>query len=288
MKILITGAYGFFGQNLSKYLYTNLQTSSYIYNLNGKKGVDLKNEEQVEITLKDFNPDIIIHLAANPRGNAGLEAMLDNVQGTHNLVHHAPQNCHFIFASSIVVYGDYHCYNFLEDMQPKPTSLYALSKYNAENIVNRYERIGKIKKTNLRLCALVGPNLTHGFIFDLINKIKSDSPELELIGAAPGSIKPFLNVEDACNTVLHAIQKKMYGTYNVCPRDNISVEQVAKMAMKTLNIYKPIKWRPDLVWGGDNNEIRASNNKLFSHGFDFKYKNSPQAIQAYLDELKLD
>lgn len=281
MRIYLTGGSGFFGQNLMRRLYNIPNVEIAVL----PKGTNIQCEELIKEELEEIKPDVIIHLAANPRGNAGLSAMEDNVQGTHNLVHYAPKGCHFIFASSIVVYGDYHCYNFLEDMQPKPTSLYALSKFNAENIIDRYERIGDIKKTNLRLCALVGKGLTHGFIFDLINKIKSNSKELELIGAGPGSIKPFLNIEDACNCVIYAIEKKMYGTYNVCPRDNISVEEVAKMAMETLKIYKPIKWRPDLVWGGDNNEIRASNNKLFSHGFESKYKTSQQAIQAYLNEL---
>lgn len=281
MKIFLSGAGGFFGQKLLPKL--RILQDVEIFCLS--KGLDIKCEKLIQEELEEIKPDIIIHLAANPRGNAGLEAMLDNVQGTHNLVYYAPEGCHFIFASSIVVYGDYHCYNFLEDLQPKPTSLYALSKFNAENIINRYERIGKIKKTNLRFCALIGNGIRHGFIFDLINKIRNDSKELELIGNAPGAKKPFLHINDACDTILYAIEKKMYGTYNVCPRDNISVEQVAYMTMDTLKIRKSIKWRPDLVWSGDNNEIKANNNKLFSHGFEFKYKNSQQAIQAYLDEL---
>lgn len=286
MKILVTGAYGFFGTNLTKYLYENLSVSSMIYRMSGKNGIDLKNEEQVKSFINDYQPDIIVHLAANPRGNADISAMDDNCKSTLNLVHYAPQGCHFIFASSIVVYGDYNHFKFLEDMTPKPTSLYALSKLNAENIINRYARIGKIKKTNLRFCALVGGlNMSHGFVYDLTKKLEADSSELELIGTSPGSRKPFLHIDDACNVINFAIENRLDGTYNVCPQDNISVEEVAKIGMNILNKKKNIKWRPDQVWVGDNQEIAGGNCKIYSQGFEFKYKTSRAAIEAYFNEL---
>ncbi len=280
-RVFVTGHRGFFG----KHLIESLKLAFPDYLICWNDDLNLKDEQFTKQCMDSIQPHCVIHLAANPRGNAGLEVMQDNVTGTHNLVHYAPANCHFIFASSIVVYGNYKHFQFLEDMTPEPTSMYALSKWNAENIINRYARLGKIRKVNFRYSAIVGPNLSHGFIYDLTKKISSDSTELELIGSAPGSIKPFLHVEDACRSIIFAIQNNLQGTYNVCPTDNISVESIAKLAMRCLKREKPIKWRPDQVWAGDNNEIKAGNCKLFSKGFVFKHKSSLSAIREYFDGL---
>jgi nucleoside-diphosphate-sugar epimerase len=287
MKILLTGANGFFGRHLYgmlAYGEKNKQHLPWEELIELGRNSDIKDEKFVKKNLEEIKPDVIIHLAANPRGNADISVMDDNVKGTHNLVHYAPEGCQFIFASSIVIYGDYHHFNFLEDMVPKPTSLYALSKLNAENIINRYARIGKIRKVNFRYSALVGSNLSHGFIYDLQKKLVADSQELELIGEAPGAEKPFLHIDDACRSVIFAIENNLEGTYNVCPNDNISVEKVAKIGMNHLKIDKKIKWRPDLVWSGDNRELKAGNCKIFSKGFEFKHKTSQAAVEAYFNE----
>jgi nucleoside-diphosphate-sugar epimerase len=283
LKILLTGHRGFLGQHLLQKLEEITDNPVWVL----PKLLDIKIEKDVKDIIEISQPNIIIHLAANPRGNADLSVMDDNVKGTHNLVHYAPPQCHFIFASSIVVYGNYQYMDFIEDMECKPTSLYALSKLNAENIINRYDRLGKIRKVNYRFCAMVGNNLTHGFIFDLVNKIKSEDETLKLFGSSPGSIKPFLHVDDACNAILFAIKNNLSGTYNLCPRDNISVEQIANIAMEKLGRKKLVEWQPEMVWEGDNPEIRARNSKIYCKDFELKYRTSKETIEAYFDALNI-
>jgi UDP-glucose 4-epimerase len=280
VNILITGHRGFVGNNLLTHFADKPNINIEL------PAIDIKNEQSVKSVLEYSKPNIIIHLAANPRGNADLSAMDDNCKGTHLLAHYAPPDCHFIFASTIVVYGDYQHLDFIEDMECKPTSLYALSKLNAENIINRYERLGKFRKTNLRFSAIVGPGLTHGFMFDLINKIKSEDGTLKLFGREPGSIKPFIHIEDVCRAIEYVLDNRVYGTYNICPQDNISVKDIAKLTMEYFGEFKKIEWQPDKIWEGDNLEIKARNSKIFSKGFDFKYKTSKQAILGFLNYVK--
>ena len=297
MKILLDGAAGFLGRHLDRFLrakYTMPEHSIYrVVRRYSQSGLfdfvtDIKHSTEVKWVLQEYQPDVIIHLAANPRGkpdeNNPLSIFEDNVLGTLNLLEHSPKNCHFINASSITVYGDTDRADEFDP--PAPTSLYSLSKQMAEDAVNRYDRLNKIRATNLRLCALVGPpaGLTHGFIKDLILKIKSNNPELPLIGKAPGAIKPFLHIDDACNAIYHAVENKIHGTFNICPDDNISVEDVAKLAMEHYGIQKEIIWE-DKVWEGDNPFLSAYNTHALECGFTFKHETSYDAIKAALNEF---
>lgn len=288
MRTLITGASGFLGKNLIKYLKEH-RPDLEIIGLTRQRYTsyslcDIVHEERVRDVMELWKPEIIIHLAANPRGNAGPAVMDDNVKGTFNLVHHAPKNCHFIFASSIVVYGNPN--DNYGQKELAPTSLYGLSKQLAENIIDRYERLGKINKTTLRLSAIIGNNLTHGFIYDLVKKIKSDGDYLELFGNSPGSIKPFVHMDDVCEAINFVIKNKLYNVYNVCPNDNISVKEVAEIGLEKFKSSKIIKWLGESsIWEGDNRILSANNYRLKYTCFNFKYKTSREAIEEYFNEL---
>lgn len=298
MKILITGTSGFMGDNIARNLYMN--TSHTLYSCSRtliKKPfgnhypIDLVNTRDVALTLDSIKPDVIMHFAANPivklQEDNPTQIIHDNVIATQNLLHYAPEGCKFIFASSVVVYGDknHSCHEL--DL-PEPTSVYGATKLSSEHLVNSYTSMGRVRGTNLRLCATVGRGLTHGVVYDFIHKLRSDNPYLEAIGTYPGSQKPFAHISDVINACKLFLDKDITGTFNVTPNDQLTVEEVAHAVMEGLNINKPIKWLGEGAnWKGDNKRLDIFSGKLESIGWKRNY-NSRDAIVEAVRQIRGD
>ena len=141
--------------------------------------------------------------------------------------------------------------------------MYGASKVACEDLVRNYtDTYEKVKGYNLRLCATVGPNTTHGLLHDLKAKLRNmHNEELELIGDAPGSCKPFIHMDDVVSAFKHFLLEDLDpGQYNITTTDPVTVEEFANIAMDTMGIHKPIKW---LGWGanwkGDDTHVKFNN-----------------------------
>lgn len=289
MKILVTGDNGFIGRKVFTYLYNNgynvygcgrntlpgrskillIDKDSYLCNEYDslRYVLDLKNRPAVIKMLADYDPDLIIHCAANATpqmaDNSPYEMYQDNVTSTFTLCKEAKPECRFIFLSSIVVYGDVDPKTPTEWIDvchaSKPTSLYGLTKSLSEDII--WFLRDKDKTKILRMGAIVGQGLTHGILKDFISKLKTDSEYLEVLGDSPGSSKPFLHITDLLR-VLHLIINNKTNNeyiYNICNKDSINVEQIANSVMDVIGIRKPIKWLGSSAnWRGDNKILRAN------------------------------
>jgi len=262
-RILLTGGSGFIGKHIIEYFNNNVVNAE-LKILNSR----LDNVDGMIDEINEFKPTAVIHLAGvalikqdekNPD-----EIVKTNVTGTFNLVRILPRGCKFILASTITVYGDKEINNRSFDEKTsilKPTSIYASTKIACENIVNVYTNQGYINGVSLRLCAVVGKHTSHGILYDFVNKLYSDNPELEVLGEYPGSSKPFIYADDACCAFFKAIEKTpTYDrVFNICNRDICSVQDVAMSVMSGLGIYKPIKWLgQSSTWKGDNKLIDAN------------------------------
>lgn len=268
-KILITGAHGFIGKHLTKVL-----TGVYTLYTPTRDEVDFDIESIVEAYMKNIKPDIIIHLAANPLNKPNdqqINAIIyDNVIGTHNLLYHAPEGCRFIFASSICVYGPTPIPP-KEDALRRPTSLYGATKSACEDLINVYTHQGRIRGVSLRLCATVGTGLTHGILYDFIRKVKEPGDYLEVFGDEPGSIKPYLYINDAIDAILYMIVNP-YITYpvNIVPEGLLSVKDIAEIVLRVNASDKKIKWLGSKsVWRGDEQLLQANNQLARSLGINF-------------------
>jgi UDP-glucose 4-epimerase len=145
---------------------------------------------------------------------------------------------------------------------------------------------GELKSaTILRVCATVGPGLTHGIIKDFIRKIK-ENDTLEILGGAPGSMKPFLHVSDLVNAVKFSIDKQPNDTFNVCSEDTITCATVAKAVMEGVEQEKPIQFLGEGAnWKGDNRKIHCSAGKLVARGWDRLYDNAYDSILGAVNEI---
>lgn len=312
-KILITGDSGFLGQNLFKhlslkgydvvgcsrkgisgdkgyYVYATVDGNYLHYNPAHKHyGINLIDSDSVKAMLSHCRPDCIIHTAANAlvrvdENNPG-QIIDDNVKSTQILCHHA-QNCRFIFMSSIIVYGGANCH---EEEKCYPISIYGATKLASEYIIGCNK---SLKSTIFRLGAVVGPGLTHGVVFDIMRKLRSESPTLDLLGDKPGSQKTFLHISDFLSAVDMAIDGKLdksyYGSYNVCnePHELVSVERIAEIVKKTMNIDKHVMWLGEGAnWKGDNKVLSGVISEMNNAGWNTQLSSESAIEQAVRENL---
>lgn len=301
--ILITGSSGFIGRHLLTSLkqcgMANLATITRTPRDENHWAFygDLTDEDFVKRTLVATNPHTIFHLAANPIVRADSEHPTEisrtNILATHNLLAHAPQGCRFIFASSATVYGNRAVEQHIpchESMPTTPNSIYGATKVAGEALVRAYTALGLVQGVSLRLVANVGPGSTHGLLHDVIRKLRSTDETLNLLGDAPGSMKPFMHVKDTVQALFRAANDSAWaeqGCVNVAVNGGLAVETVAKLAMSALNIHKPVNWLGEGAnWCGDNRYVDVCTTEARRLGFRPQYPSSSEAVVQALQEMK--
>lgn len=145
-KILVTGGSGFIGSNLISSLIENSENIILNIDFNVPKieiqksnwlNLDIRNKAELRTTLEQFNPDVVIHLAARTDlGGSKIEDYSTNTEGTQNLVEVLNEidfKGRAIFASSMYVCNPgYSPINF-EDYHPH--TVYGESKVLTEKII---------------------------------------------------------------------------------------------------------------------------------------------------------
>lgn len=320
MKVLVTGGNGFIGKPLVEQLredghevrtvgrfglhpernYLNAKVEDHHANYNPVEQhyvADLSREAIVRRIFNHWDPEVIIHLAANPNGKPDMLAptviLDDNIKATQNLLHWCKAETHFLFASSIVVYGDMPSFMMndvplepepaMEEDKCEPTSLYGITKLASENLVKAYHNYRGINYKILRLCATVGPGLTHGILYDFIKKVKVDD-KLEMLGDCPGSCKPYVHVNDVVDAFTLLMNDKRNATLNICSRWSVNVNEIADIVMEELGISKEKIWLgANANWKGDNPFLSANPDRATHFGWNRKL-DSIEAIRQAVRE----
>lgn len=296
-RVMVTGASGFIGKHVVQHF---ISQGVDVVEWNRDESGDLSNWNYVSRGVKDIAPDAIIHLAANPIVKFDEKAppawlINDNILSTQNLLVAAPENCIFVNASSATVYGE--CVSHRADVReekdpPVPNSVYGATKLASEALVCAHTAIGRVRGVNLRLVANVGAGATHGVVKDLIEKLRSSNPNLELLGEYPGSTKPFIHVDDTAKAFFLAANDKRWdcqplrAAVNISSKTTISVEQLAFIIMDEINISKPLVWLGEKAnWKGDNRRVHVSNNIAMGLGWNPKYPDSESAVRRAVKDI---
>ncbi len=286
MKILITGACGYVGTELTNEL------------LNKKKiialdtmwfGNYLKNHKNLKIVKSDVRNfdhkilkkvDVVVHLAniANdPSAELNKELSWDvNVLGTLRLIELSIKYKvkKFIYASSGSVYGISKKKKVTEDTELLPISLYNKTKMVAEKILLNYQN--RIKLFIVRPATVCG--ISKRMRFDtVVNDLTQQSFKTKLTVFGGKQIRPNLHIKDMINIYKFMINKNIKpGIYNA-GFENLSIIDIAKkIKVKNNCTVKVLKDKKD------PRSYRQDSTKLLKTGYKQGYFVSDAIDEIYL------
>ena len=266
MQILITGAAGFIGFNLSKYLLENSKLKVLgVDNLNNYYSTTLKLDrikelkkfknfkfEKIDITnkkrLNDFlgnrKISVIINLAAQAGVRYSLlkptEFVENNILGFYNILNFAKKHNikKILYASSSSVYGDSNSFPLNEKQNIKPKNIYALSKKINEEMANVFSSQFKISLIGLRFFTVYGewgrPDM---FMMKYLNSSYNTSKKFYLNNYG-NHIRDFTYIKDACKIVAKLLfSKKSVNNqiFNICSNKPINLSKIINKINKLTN-----------------------------------------------------
>ena len=227
MKVLVTGAAGFIGSNLTDRLlgdghsvrgFDNFSTGRLEF-LEQARGAgsfalcdaDLLDLPQLKAAMADV--DTVFHLAANADVRYGPEHtrkdLEQNTIGTANVLE-AMKECgvqRIAFASTGSVYGEPRVFPTPEDAPfPVQTSLYAASKLAAEGLIAAYCEAFGMQSWIFRFVSILGERYTHGHVFDFYKQLTQHPETLQVLGNGKQR-KSYLYVQDCIDAILLALDR---------------------------------------------------------------------------------
>ena len=303
--ILVTGGAGFIGSHLVDRLAAEGEVRV-IDNLSSGRLENLAHRRDVEVIVGDLkNPqdaqkavrgvDAVFHFAANPEVRVSTTNpdihFSENVVATFNLLEAMRKNdaTQLVFASSSSVYGEPPQIPVDEEAPLRPVSVYGASKAACENLIHAYAKLYGFRAVALRYANVVGPRLRHGVIWDLINKLKKNPHELEILGDGK-QVRSYIYIDDAVEATLLAWRKAAdaYAAYNVAATDWITVDEVADQVIEAMGLtnvkktYKPVLH--GVGWPGDVKKIALKIDKIKQLGFK-PLLNSKEAVKLTAKNL---
>lgn len=235
MNILITGAFGFVGSNLSSALKTGLNCQLVALDVNKpeKHLYDgFLNWQQVK-TINDLNLDAIIHLAgkAHDTKNTTDERVYFDVNlGLTKQIfdQFLESNAEkFIFFSSVKAVADkVHSTQLIEDVTPEPQTPYGKSKLAAENYILS-QKLPKGKRVYIiRPCMIHGPG-NKGNLNLLYNIVQKKIPWP--LGRFH-NLRSFTSIDNLSFGIIQILRQEVeQGVYNMADDDPISTNRLIQL-----------------------------------------------------------
>ncbi len=255
-KILITGAKGFIGSNISTYF---KKLSFEIYGI-GHGIISKKEANHIgidywfnsEITLKslcDINQkfDIIIHCA----GSSSVDFSIQNpyldfkksVDTTLELLEYIRihnKDTKLIYPSSSAVYGEHPNYKISEFSKRNPCSPYGFHKKIIEDLCESYSKRYNLNIKIIRLFSVYGKGLRKQLLWDACNKFSNPSKEVVFFGKG-NETRDFIHVNDVAK-LFHFVleQKELFLIVNGGNGIKYNIKEIVTKINKLFRVNKQI------------------------------------------------
>ena len=309
MNVLVTGGAGFIGSHLCKRLIKKGNKVVVIDNLSiGSKNnlidvidnpqlvfcqFDLNNLQELKGVFKTYSFDMVFHLAANADVYKGIEDYhldyVNTLQPTLNILEmmHEYGVKKLFFASSSTIYGKTTDRICEQSMALRPISHYGAAKLASEAFISSFNSLYGIQVTIARFCNIVGPNMTHGVIPDLISKLNTHPQELIVYGDG-NQTKPYIYVEDLLDGIECVVEKTElpYNDYLVGVDSSLNVTMIAQIIMDEMGMQIPIRYiKTNTCLKGDQYYYQYDVTKLRLLGWTPRYSAEEAVIKAVKDSL---
>jgi len=315
MKILVTGSGGFIGYHLVSSLTKNIKNTiigidsvnSYystkikklrINILKKKKNfifkkINLENKKKLERVIKEFQPDIVFHIAGQPGVLYSFKNPLsykkNNIIATENLslICKKYKIKKFIFASSSSVYGDQKKFPIKENFKKNPKNYYAKTKLKCEGIIKKQFINSNTEYMIFRFFTVFGPlGRPDMFIHKFLNSIKKNKKIL--LHNNGMNYRDFTYVDDLVKILILTMKKiPTDKILNICRSKPIKTTHLVNLINKIYgnNINKIIN--TGFVKGemlkthGSNKLLKKNFKNLKFTDFDFGLKKTIKAYKKF-------
>jgi len=277
MKIIVTGGAGFIGSAVARHIINNtndqilvLDSLTYAGNLESLKAiasnerykfehVDICNRQALDRVFTDFQPDAVMHLAAESHVDRSIEGpaafIKTNIVGTYTLLEAARQywltlgsmakeTFRFHHISTDEVYGDLHGIEelFTENTPYAPSSPYSASKASSDHLVRAWLRTYGLPTIITNCSNNYGPYHFPEKLIPLTILNALEGKALPVYGNGT-QIRDWLYVEDHARALHLVVSKGEVGeTYNIGghnERKNIEVVQTICRLLDELMPNRP-------------------------------------------------
>lgn len=305
-NILVTGGAGFIGTHLVRRLLSENNRVIVVDNFTlGKQEnvdefkdnsnykfykIDIENTEEFCKKLADEEIDIVYHLAANSdiqKGGRNPEVDFDNTFKTTFSVLELMRRKNIknlFFSSTSAIYGDRHGQLIKEDDGLlQPISYYGGAKYASEAFISSYTHMNELHSMVFRFPNVIGPNLTHGVIYDFNKKLKNNPKELEILGDGTQT-KPYIYVLDLVDVIVKMTKEIPQGVsiYNIGADGATSVKEIADIVCEELGL-KDVKYNytgGNIGWKGDVPKFQYDLTKIHDQGWKANYSSNEAVREA--------
>ncbi|MEO8382547.1 MAG: NAD-dependent epimerase/dehydratase family protein [Acidobacteriota bacterium] len=309
MKILVTGAAGFIASNLIPRLLARGDEVAGADNFFlGKREyvvrhprftfheLDLLDLDGVVKLLGDFQPDRIWHLAANSDISFGTKYTDFDLKGgtlvTYNVLEAMRRTGvkEIVFSSSGAVYGEPTVMPTPEDYGPiLPISLYAASKAACEALITAFAHNYDLKAWIYRFGNIVGPNPTHGVIYDFVLRLRDERTKLVVLGDGTQA-KPYVYVEDCLDGMEYGLEhaRGHVNVHNLAVTDQTSVREITDWTIEAMGIDRnaiDVQYGDSpRGWRGDVPQVQLDTRRMTALGWTPKLS-SHEAVRRTIREV---
>lgn len=246
-KILVTGANGFMGQHVIRFLndknYHVIATSRNLSRLSKEWNVEyyscnIAHEKEVEDLMNTIKPTLIIHTAALSKPdeceNNKEYCLQVNVKATEYILQYAKkvnENVVFIYISTDFIFGENGPHK--EDDNPNPLNFYGESKLRAEEFV----------KNNSSNCCIVRPVFIYGKVWDglrpsFLHWVKKNLEEKKTIKVVSDQFRTPTYIDDVSSGIEKIIATNSTGVFHIAGKNIMSPYDMAITVAEVLNLNK--------------------------------------------------
>jgi len=274
MKLLITGGAGFIGSavirhiihntdhtviNVDKLTYAgNLESLAEVSNSDRYQfeQIDICNAIEIKRVFDKYQPDIIMHLAAESHVDRSIdgpgEFIQTNIVGTYTLLEEAryywsglsqdkQANFRFHHVSTDEVYGDLEGTEdlFTEKTSYAPSSPYSAAKASSDHLVRAWQRTFKLPTLITNCSNNYGPYQFPEKLIPLIILNALEGKSLPIYGDGK-QVRDWLYVDDHAQALLHvALTGEVGETYNIGGHNEKQNIEVVKTVCAILDKLAP-------------------------------------------------
>ena len=294
MRALVTGGAGFIGTHLVRELLErgldvvcvdnftlgHQENVDCFSDYDGYKfyKIDINDTETFCKELKDEQFDIVYHLAANSDIQKGGKNPSvdynDTFMTTYSVLELMRRKSikKLFFSSTSAIYGDKKELLTETAGNLQPISYYGGAKFASEGFISSYTYMNDLETVIFRFPNVIGPNLTHGVIYDFTKKLQNNPHELEILGDGTQT-KPYIYVLDLIEAIvkftLDVEMKQGVEIYNAGVETATSVTTIANIVCEVLG-YENVKYNytgGNVGWKGDVPKFQYDLTKIHDAGW---------------------